>query len=221
VKQISHQVETAPTRELDTQTEENTMLIRTHVGVSLDGFVATPDGLPAWDAIPTFGPGSHGYDEVTAQCDAVVMGRTSFDQGFQDWLTNWPWPDKPVYVLTSRPLPANASSVGVIASQGGPAGLLEQLRAAGLERDVQLLGGPRTIQAFLELGAIDRLGMVILPVLLGKGIPLFSIESATFSGDAWAAHASPSAAAPRSLLALERHRAFPDGAVELVYRQGA
>ena len=39
------------------------MLIRTHIGVSLDGFVATPDGLPAWDAIPTFGPGSHGTAE--------------------------------------------------------------------------------------------------------------------------------------------------------------
>jgi hypothetical protein len=24
------------------------MLIRTHMGVSLDGFVATPDGLPVW-----------------------------------------------------------------------------------------------------------------------------------------------------------------------------
>jgi hypothetical protein len=62
--------------------------------------------------------------------------------------------------------------------------------------------------------------MVILPVLLGKEIPLFSLESATFAGDAWAAQASPSVAALRSRLALERHRAFPDGAVELVYREG-
>ena len=123
-------------------------------------------------------------------------------------------------MLTSRPLPAHAASVGVLASEGGPAGLLAQLRAAGLERDVQLLGGPRTIQAFLDLGVIDRLGMVILPLLLGKGISLFSLEIATFSGAAWAAaHAAPSRAAPRSRLGLERHRAFPDGAVELVYRK--
>jgi hypothetical protein len=62
------------------------MLIRTHIGVSLDGFVATPDGLPAWDTMPTFGPGSHGTAELMQECDAVVTGRTSFDQGFQDWL---------------------------------------------------------------------------------------------------------------------------------------
>lgn len=194
------------------------MLIRTHIGVSLGGFVATSDGLPAWDFVPTFVPGaSHGYPEFVEQCDAIVMGRTSFDQGFQDWLANWPWPDTQVYVLTSRPLPANASSMGVIASKGGSAGLLQQLRYAGLARDVHLLGGPRTIQAFLELGAIDRLGMVVLPNLLGKGIPLFSIEITPFSSEVWAASkASPSGAGARSLR-LERQRAFPDGAVELVY----
>lgn len=194
------------------------MLIRTHVGVSLDDFLATPDGLPAWDAVPTFGPGSHGVAEVTEQCDAVVMGRTSFDQGFRDWLPNWPWPGKQIYVLTSRPLPENVPA-GVIAANGGPAGLVEQLRAMGLPRDVQVLGGSRTIQAFLEVGAIDRLGMVVLPVLLGKGIPLFAIETTNFSGDASAAaRDAPSGAAPRPLLRLERHRAFPDGAAELVYR---
>lgn len=182
--------------------------------------MATPDGLPTWASVSTFVPGeSHGYPEFIEQCDAIVMGRTSFDQGFQDWLANWPWPDTQVYVLTSRPLPANASSVGVVASKGGPAGLLQQLRDAGLERDVHLLGGPRTIQAFLGLGAIDRLGMVVLPVLLGKGIPLFSIEITTFSSEAWAAsQASPSGTGAQSLR-LECQRAFLDGAVELVYSQ--
>ena len=196
------------------------MLIRTHVGVSLDGFVATPDGLPAWDAMPTFGPGSHGNDEFSEQCDAVVIGRTTFDQGFPEhWLPNWPYAGKQVYVLTTRPLPAKAIEMGIVASRGGPAGLVEQLRGAGLAGDVHVLGGPRTIQAFLELGVLDRLGMVVLPVLLGKGIPLFAIEPTSFSSEAWAASlASPPAATSRPPLQLDRHRAFPDGAVELVYR---
>jgi len=199
--------------------KENTMLIRTHVGVSLDGFMATPAGNPTWDLMPTFGAGSHGYAELMEQCGAVVVGRTSFDQGFEHWLTGWPWPGKPVYVLTSRPLPERAATMGVVASQGGPAGIVEQLRESGLERDVQLLGGPRTIQAFLEVGALDRLGMVVLPVLLGKGIPLFATEATAFSNDAWAASlASPSPAAARPRFRLEHQQAFPDGAVQLVYR---
>ena len=201
------------------------MLIRTHVGISLDGYVATPDGLPAWDAMPTFvGPGSYGIDEFSAQCDAVVIGRTSFDQGFEEghWLPDWPYPGKQVYVLTNHPLPAKATEMGIIASWGGPAGLVEQLRGAGLAGDVHVLGGSRTIQAFLELGALDQLGMVVLPVLLGKGIPLFPLEMVSFSREVWEASlAAPNEAASRPPLRLESHRAFPDGAVELVYRPGA
>lgn len=200
------------------------MLIRTHVGVSLDGFAATPDGLPTWDAMPTFGPGSHGNDEFSEQCDAVVIGRATFDQGFEEghWLPNWPYAGKQVYVLTTRPLPAKAIEMGIVASRGGPAGLVEQLRGAGLAGDVHVLGGPRTIQAFLELGALDRLGMVVLPVLLGKGIPLFPLEIASFSREVWEASlAAPNEAASRSPLRLEGHRVFPDGAVELVYQTKA
>jgi dihydrofolate reductase len=148
------------------------MLLRTHVGVTLDGFVAAPNGLPAWDYMPTFGAGSHGYSELMEECEAVVVGRTSFDQGFKDWLKSWPWPDK------------------------------------------QVLGGPRTIQALMEIGALDRLGMVVLPILLREGIPLFPIRTTTFSKDARAASQEP---VSRPLLRLERQRVFPDGAIELTY----
>jgi dihydrofolate reductase len=148
------------------------MQIHTHVGISLDGFLATPDGLPAWEAIPTFGPGSYGIAEFMEQCDAVVMGRTSFDQGIQEWLTHWPYAGKQVYVLTSSPLPANAPA-SVIASKGGPAGLLAQLRDAGLPGPAQLLGGARIIQAFLELGAIDRLGVMRATCASGEGNSAF------------------------------------------------
>jgi dihydrofolate reductase len=195
------------------------MLIRTHVGVSLDGFMATPAGLPTWDLMPTFGAGSHGYAELMEQCGAVIVGRTSFDQGFEDWLKGWPWPGKPVYVLTSRPLPETAAEMGVVASQGGPVGIVAQVRASGLEKDVQLLGGPSTVRAFLEAGALDRLGMVVLPVLLGTGIPLFATEPTAFSQEAWTASlAAPAATNPRSRLVLEHQQAFPDGAIHLVYR---
>ena len=55
------------------------------IAVSADGFVATPDGRPALLSMPGFVPGeSHGHAEVLAQCDAVVMGRTSFDKNEGD-----------------------------------------------------------------------------------------------------------------------------------------
>lgn len=191
-------------------------MIRAYSGISLDGFSAMPDGLPVWDAMPSFSPDSYGLPELEKDRAAIVMGRTSFDQGFKDWLPRWPWPDNKVFVLTSRPLPKEVPD-GVLASSGGPADLVKQLQDAKLDGDVQVLGGPRTIQAFMEVGALERLELCVLPILLGKGIPMFDIESNAFSTKAWAAaREEPSKIAKRTMR-LESHRAFPDGAVELVY----
>src|SRR5579875_2541279 len=181
---------------------EAVMQIRTHIGVSLDGIMGTPDGIPAWDAMPTFVSGkSHGYAEFLAQCEAIVIGRTLFDFAHSYWTDQgiWAWEGYRVYVLTSQPLPPNLHP-DVIASEGDAAGLVRQLHAANLTRDVQVLGGARTIRAFLDLDAIDELGMVVLPVILGDGTPLFLPGSLA-----------------RTDLQLVHQRAFPDGAVELVY----
>lgn len=178
------------------------MLIRTYIGVSIDGFMATPDAFPAWDAMPSFVPGeSYGIGEFTEQCDAVVVGRTTFDFAHAYWAEQavWPWEGKRVFVLTSRPLQEQVPA-DVTASQGGPAGLVDQLRAAPLARDVQLLGGQRTIQAFLKLGAIDRFGLCILPILLGDGVPLFA-----------------PGIIPQMPQRLDHQQVFSDGAVALSY----
>ena len=174
------------------------MLIRSRMGVSADGFVATPDGLPALLALPGFVPGkSHGHPEFIAGCDAVVMGRRTFLPALE--APSWPWPGLQVYVLTSSPLPPGTPA-HVITARGGPAGLVDQLRSRGSDRDVHLVGGPRTIRAFHELGALDRLEILVLPVLLGDGIPL-----------------SPRQAPALPLRLLSAGRIFPDGTAELVY----
>lgn len=49
-----------------------------------------------------------------------------------------------------------------------PAAILAALRAAGLER-LLVEGGPATLSSFLDAGAIDRLHIVVSPVILGSG----------------------------------------------------
>jgi dihydrofolate reductase len=172
------------------------MQIRTHIGVSVDGYVASADGRPALLSTPDFVPGeSHGYPEFIASCDAVVMGRTTFDPALQ--APSWPWSGLGVYVLTSRPLPTDLPAEVVSASSA--AGLLELMRGRGSGRDVHLVGGPQTIQAFREIGALDRLEVVVLPILLGRGLPL----------------SIPASEPVR--LTLDSHGTFPDGSVELAY----
>jgi dihydrofolate reductase len=173
------------------------MLIRTRLGVSVDGFIASPDGRPAFVAMPDFSPhSSYEWPAFNEQVEAVVMGRVPLDAGLT--AGDWPWPDKQIYVLTSRPLPA-AVPADVVVADETPAGLLEKLRAAKLGGDAFLLGGQRTLNAFLELGAVDRLELLELPVILGQGVPF-----------------SPPGSPPLSLR-LEHHRAYPDGALHKVY----
>ena len=77
------------------------MFIRTRMGVSVDGFIATPDELPAFVAIPDFtAHGSYDWPAFSQQIEAVVMGRTGLDAGLGSG--DWPWPGKQIYVLTSR-----------------------------------------------------------------------------------------------------------------------
>jgi hypothetical protein len=58
------------------------MLIRTRTGVSVDGFIATPDGLPVFVLMPDFLPHeSYGWPEFDEQIDAVVLGCVALAAG--------------------------------------------------------------------------------------------------------------------------------------------
>ncbi|MEN3279314.1 MAG: hypothetical protein V7607_454 [Solirubrobacteraceae bacterium] len=171
------------------------MQIRARMSMSADGYVTTPSGWPALTADPAFVSGeSHGIREFLEGCEAALMGRTTFEPA----LTNerWPWPNLDVFVLASHRPSGTPDDVAV---DGDPARLLETMRAANRGGDVHLIGGPRTIEAFRAIGALDKLELVVLPLLLGDGMRL-----------------TPSVR-PDTGLELERERALPGGSVEIVY----
>jgi dihydrofolate reductase len=173
------------------------MLIKSRMGVSVDGFVANSDGVPAIALAAGFEPGvTHGYPEFIAGCDAVMMGRTTFLPALG--ADQWPWAGLQVYVLTSRPLP-EGTPADVVAVPD-PAALAEALRSRDSGGDVHVVGGPRTIRALRDIGALDRLEIVLLPMLLGTGVPL-----------------SPAGAPALPLRLLRADRTFPDGSLEVVY----
>ena len=172
------------------------MTIRTRMCMSLDGYVTTPDGMPVQLADPAFVPGqSHGFPEFQRSLEAVLMGRTTFEPALG--ADRWPWPNLDAFVLGSE-RPAGTPEDVVLESD--PERLLDRLRESSGGGDVHLVGGPRTIETFRALGALDRLGVIVLPLLVGEGMRLAPPVSA---------HAE---------LTLESERALPEGAVELVYR---
>ncbi len=138
------------------------------IGTSVDGFIARPnDDL---DFLPPGGGEPHGYDEFMASVDAIVIGRKTF----QKVLTLGPWPygEKRVVVLSSRPLDFSAAVGGVVEQMSGsPAEIVSQLAASGAHH--LYIDGGITIQRFLREGLIQRLVITRVPVLIGQGIPLF------------------------------------------------
>jgi dihydrofolate reductase len=171
------------------------MQIRTRLCISADGYVTTPDGKPVQLADPAFVPGeSYGFPEFQQSCAAVLMGRTTFEPALE--ADRWPWPKLDVFVLGShRP---NGTPEDVIVDSD-PERLLEKLRDADRGGDVHLVGGPRTIETYRALGALDKLGLILLPILVGEGMRL----TPSLSTDAE--------------LTLESERALPGGPVEIVY----
>ena len=136
------------------------------VGVSLDGFIARADG--SFDFLPVDTTESHGYEEFIATVDALVMGRNTFETALS--FGKWPY-DKPVFVLSSRPIPPIPPGAVVEHLSGEPVDIVENLAARGIKH-IYVDGGI-TIQRFLEAGLIQRLVITTVPVLIGTGIPLF------------------------------------------------
>jgi dihydrofolate reductase len=171
------------------------MTIRTRMCISVDGLVATSDGLPVQLADPSFIPGeSHAFPEFQQSLEAVVMGRTTFEPALD--AGRWPWPNLDVFVLGSRRPEGTPDHVVV---ESDPARLLEAVREKNRGGDVHLVGGPLTIEAFQTLGALDKLGLLVLPIIVGDGSRL----TPPFGPDV--------------NLTLESQRALPEGAVEIIY----
>jgi dihydrofolate reductase len=167
------------------------------VGASVDGFIARADGGLDW--LPAGGGEPHGYEEFMAGVDAIVIGRNTFEivLGFDPW----PYGDKRVVVLSSRPLDLSVVRGGRVEQRAGdPATIIAELAADGAPN--LYIDGGVTIQRFLRAGVIERLIVTRVPVLIGEGIPLFG----SLDRDIRLSHVAT--------------RSYPSGLVQSEYRIG-
>ncbi len=144
------------------------MTVSVFVGASVDGFIARSNGDLDW--LPADGGEPHGYDEFIASVDAIVIGRNTFETVLT--FGAWPYGDKRVVVLSSRPVDLSVAVGGIVEQMAGsPAEIVSRLAASGAHH--LYVDGGITIQRFLREGLVDRLIVTRVPVLIGDGIPLF------------------------------------------------
>ncbi|SFL10539.1 dihydrofolate reductase family protein [Geodermatophilus ruber] len=171
------------------------------LGMSVDGFIARPDGDLSWltggaeaGGAPDDGAGGDfGFTAFVSGVDALVMGRSTYEVIAP--LAEWPYQGKPVHVISTTLEPGEDARITVHPSFDDA---VAALTAAGYRR-VYVDGG-RTVHAFLTAGLIGDLTLSRVPVLIGAGHTPFGVLPADVP------------------LAHERTEVFPGGMVQTTYR---
>ena len=146
--------------------------VSVYIATSLDGFIAREDGDLNWlDEANASAPEGEDFGYLTFMdtVDVLIMGRNTYEKVLS--FGQWPY-DKPVIVLSHNPIsfPSTIPD-SVIHSSESLSDLLKLLSDQGAEH-VYVDGG-MTIQGFLSKGLVDEITITEIPVILGKGIPLF------------------------------------------------
>ena len=101
------------------------------------------------------------------------MGKTTYDQVLT--FGEYPYKGKKSFVF-SRTSHSNDDNVEFVSD-------VEKFVKDGLPgagKNIWLVGGAKIITSFLKIGIVDEIIISVIPVILGKGIPLFqNIENET------------------------------------------
>jgi dihydrofolate reductase len=133
--------------------------------------------------------GSTGVDDAFVDSwglgiGAEIMGRNKFgpqrgpwtDEEWQGWWGDEPPFHTPVFVLTHHPRPSFEMTGGTTFHfiDASPAEALEIAADAAGGLDVRIGGGPSMLRGFLAADLIDLMHIAIVPIVLGRGEPLWS-----------------------------------------------
>lgn len=178
-----------------------------YVAMSLDGYIATPDGGVEWLAPFEEGSEDYGYEDFYSGIGAVIMGSRTYEQTLT--FGKWPYGSMPCWVFSSQQgLPMQP---GVRVTNGSPLRAAEEIAAAGVAR-AWLVGGGALAGSFRDADLITRYIVSVMPVILGAGVPLM--------GTVGPAGGARTGAAAAKRLTLVSSKAFADGVVQLTYDRG-
>src|SRR5687767_4798765 len=139
-------------------------LVRLGGAMSLDGYIAGPDGEFDWIVMDP----DIDFTEMQSQFDTFLIGRKTFEAMGKMGSDGKSSPGVQNIVL-SRTL--KASDYPHVTVKSDAAQAVAELRAKP-GKDIQIFGGGELLRSLLAADLVDRIEVGIIPVLLGGGIPL-------------------------------------------------
>jgi dihydrofolate reductase len=138
--------------------------VRYSVAASLDGFIAGPDGEYDWIVMDP----AIDFPAFVKQFDTVLMGRRTYEAALrQGGGGSLPGMKAVVFSRTLRA--ADHPAVQLVAD--GAADVVRELKAQP-GKDIWLMGGGVLFRSLLDARVVDSVEVGLVPVLLGRGVPL-------------------------------------------------
>jgi dihydrofolate reductase len=155
--------------------------------ITVDGVIEDPGGAEDFDRggwAFLLNRGDEGekfkFDETVAS-DAMLLGRRTYE-GFAE-----AWPSRtgefadmfnalPKYVVSSTLTDPHWTNTTVVS--GDLADIVARLKKK-YDRDIVVHGSPQLVRALIDMGLVDELRLMVFPLVLGRGKPLFGDTAET------------------------------------------
>src|SRR5215472_15100679 len=134
--------------------------VRLALNVSLDGYVAKPDGTLDW-FFRTIAPAQQAWTiAFLREVDTILIGHSTYLEQAAFW-------------------PAQTGEMADLMNSHAKIVFSSRLRALQCEpgRDIYVTGGAQFARSLSQRGLIEEYNLTLHPLLLGSGMPLFGESS--------------------------------------------
>jgi dihydrofolate reductase len=152
--------------------------------ISLDGFVAGPNGEMNWIKVD-----EELFDHIgkrIGETDSALYGRVTYEMMEGYWpaagdepgaskhdIEHSGWYNKAHKVVLSRTMKdANLTNTTIISDN--VADRINEIKQSGNSKEILLFGSPTATHSLIQQNLIDGYWLFVNPIILGQGIPLFA-----------------------------------------------
>ena len=179
--------------------------VRLAINVSLDGYVARPNGTLDW-VFHTITPAQQEWTTAfLREVDTILIGHTTYLEQAAFWPTQT---GEMADLMNSHAKIVFSSRLGALEwnhSRLAVSDVAEEIVRLKREpgRDIYVTGGARLARSLSPRGLVDEYNLTIHPVLLGGGMPLFGEPSEEIA------------------LTLVNTIPFESGAIQFIYQKAS